>query len=206
MEPYKLCPGCGTHNNPLAIECEECGEDLSSVRILDAQTEEQINAQSESAVQSAPKQIKTVRICDDCGAKNDPQARKCAVCGEDISTVVPVPQEEEESKQYSLASTDGDFTFAIRTEGGPIVIGRENEMSEYLKNRLFVSRRHAELSFSDGKLMVKSFAATTNGTFVNGEEITPDTGIELHAGDVVGLGGNDPETQKMSAYFEVIES
>ena len=65
MEKYKLCPGCGFHNNPLAIECEKCGEDLSSVRILDEQTEEQLNNRETSALRQPSRVPRMVRICEE---------------------------------------------------------------------------------------------------------------------------------------------
>lgn len=204
MEKYKLCPGCGFHNNPLAIECEECGEDLSSVRILDAQTEEQLSVQASEA-QASVKPVKMIRVCEECGAKNEPQARKCISCGEDISMVMPTP-DEEPIKGFSLASTDGEYIFPVPDGEDAIVIGRENEMQDYLKDKLYVSRRHAELSVVNGSLHIKSYASATNGTHVNGVVISPDEEIEIKAGDIIGMGGNDPAVQKDAAYFQVIES
>lgn len=205
MKKYKLCPDCGFHNNPLAIECEECGEDLSSVRILDEQTEEQLAGQAAPASQLPVKKIKMVRICEECGTKNEPQARKCMSCGEDISMVIPVLDDEQE-KVFSLASIDGEYTFHIPRTDGPVVIGRENEMQDHLKNCLFVSRRHAELFFEDGKLKIRSFETATNGTHVNGVQINPGEAVPLNGGDVIGLGGNDAAVQKEAAYFKVLVS
>lgn len=205
MEKYKLCPGCGFHNNPLAIECEDCGEDLSSVRILDEQTEEQLTSQTVPASQQTAKKIKMVRICEECGAKNEPQVRKCMNCGEDISMVVPIPDEEQE-KVFLLASTDGEYTFRIPESDEPVIIGRENEMQDYLKSRLYVSRRHAELFMEDGRLMIRGFETATNGTHVNGVQVNPGEAMPLNHGDIIGLGGNDAAVQKEAAYFKVLVS
>lgn len=204
MEKYKLCPGCGFRNNPLAIECEECGEDLSSVRILDEQTEERLSSQSAS-VQQPVKKIRMVRICEECGAKNEPQTRKCSSCGEDISMTVPIPDEKQEI-EFSLASIDGEYTFRVPKSDEPVVIGRENEMQDYLKTQLYVSRRHAELFVEDGKLMIRSFETATNGTHVNGVQINPGEAVALNDGDIVGLGGNDAAVQKEAAYFKILIS
>lgn len=203
MEKYKLCPGCGVHNNPLAIECENCGEDLSSVRILDAQTEEQLRTISADTEIGQERVVKMVRICEDCGAKNEPQNRKCENCGEDISMVTPTPDEESPSV-FFLSSTDGTYAFDIPQGDEVVVIGREQQMQEYLKGKFYVSRRHAELSIADGKLQIRSLETATNGTHINGVQIPTNKLTELNAGDVVGLGGNDPQTQKEAAYFQVV--
>lgn len=198
MEKFKICPGCGTHNNPLAIECESCGEDLSCVRIQDSQQEMHT---STPAVE--PQNTPMVRICDECGAKNEPQARKCAQCGEDISLIALTP-DEAAPKHFSLSSTDGKFAFEITEKDAAITIGRECGMQEYLLNKLFVSRRHAELSVADGVLQIKSFETAKNGTHINGVAIAPNEPVALHDGDIVGLGGNDASTQKDAAYFQVV--
>lgn len=205
MEKYKLCPGCGFHNNPLAIECEKCGEDLSSVRILDEQTEGQLNHQAPAVSQSQPKKIRMVRICEECGTRNDPQARKCANCGEDISMTMPEPDVVQE-ESFSLASLDGAYTYQVSVSDQPVVIGRENEMQDYLKKCLYVSRRHAELFFEEGAFKIRSLDTATNGTFVNGVPVTSADSISLKDGDIVGLGGNDADAQKEAAYFKVIKS
>ena len=203
MEKYKLCPGCGFHNNPLAIECESCGEDLSSSKILDAEAEEQLFALTSSAGSPQRNIAKMVRICEECGTKNNPQARKCACCGEDIS-LAELTSDDEAFCSFSLSSTDGEYTFLIPGDNETVIIGRESKMQEYLKNKLYVSRRHAELMVVDGKLQIKSFATTTNGTYVNGSAVSPNEAIELNPGDVVSLGGNDAATQKEAAYFQVV--
>ena len=202
MDKYKLCPGCGCRNDPLAIECEQCGEDLSSVRILDAEAEEQQKAALEApSVSRGKKKPTLVRICEECGTKNGPQARKCTACGEDISMILPVP-DAPEAPGFVLASADGKVSFRV-PEGEPVVVGRENELQDYLKNRLYVSRRHAELVSREGRLILRSFRSAVNGTHVNGTAVSPEAEVELREGDTVGLGGNDPKTQPEAAYFTV---
>lgn len=198
MERYKLCPGCGTHNNPLAIECEQCGEDLSSVRIVDAVTEEQTHAPAEKAPE-----VRMVRVCEECGAKNDPQLRKCAACGEDISFTELTPDTEAQPG-FALASLDGEYSFPVPCQDEPVVIGREHGMQEHLKTRLYVSRRHAELLIDEGVLLLRSFSEAVNGSHINGVAVMPGVTVRLAEGDIVGLGGNDPQTQPEAAYFRVV--
>lgn len=202
MEKYKICPICGTHNNPLFLECFECETDLQNVPVVDKETECVISQGTQSAGESASTGT-MVRICD-CGAKNPVQARRCSVCGEDISMNIPVPDVVPSVQRYVFSSLDG--TYAYEVQSGTTVIGRENEMQEYLASKPYVSRKHAELSLNaeDGKLIIRN-CSTTNYTFINNELISSDTGVELKDGDEVGLGGNEQNgsRQAQAAYFMV---
>ena len=208
MEKYKVCPVCGTHNNPLFLECSDCETDLQNVPVIDASMEQmaQNNRQSTDAVSvSAP----MVRVCE-CGVKNPVQARRCSACGEDISMIVPSPDmalaENITSavQQYLLSSLDGVFAYEVHD--GITIIGRENEMREYLSTKPYVSRKHAELNLdiAAGILTIKN-CSTTNYTFVNNAMIFGDSSVELKDGDEVGLGGNQQNglRQPEAAYFLV---
>lgn len=202
MEKYKVCPTCGKHNPPTMFECIDCETDLSGVPVVD---DSFVQAKEEAAVTAQPEH-KMVRICD-CGKKNPAQARKCAACGEDISDIIPTPDDEAERQpvqeaEYVLASVDGQYAFQI-TEPH-IIIGRENKMQEYLSAKPFVSRKHAELFVEDGKIFIQP-ATAMNHTFVNNERISDMVKTELHDGDEVALGGivKDGQRQDGAAYFMV---
>lgn len=202
MEKYKVCPVCGTHNNPLFLECSDCETDLQNVPVVDEETEraaEQHNEETAEPSSTAP----MVRVCD-CGAKNPVQARRCAVCGEDISMIVPTQDNAPAVQRYFLSSLDGTFAYEIKE--GSTIIGRENEMREYLSSRSYVSRKHAELKLDSAAavLTIKN-CSTTNYTFVNNMMITGDASVELKDGDEVGLGGNEQNgsRQPEAAYFLV---
>lgn len=198
MEKYKVCPGCGTRNNPLMLECVECEADLQNVPVVDEQTENEI-AQGGVAVQ----ENNMVRICD-CGAKNPVSARRCAACGEDISMNLPVADTAREEVRYVLSSLDGAYAYDISE--GVTVIGRTGQMGEYLKDHIYVSRVHAQLRLdcSAGELWIRSHGAT-NFTFVNNAMIEDDSWVRLNDGDELGLGGNgtDGNRQQDAAYFTV---
>ena len=83
-----------------------------------------------------------------------------------------------------------------------IFLGREAELKDYLKNKLFVSRHHAELTVIGNKVFIKNLSKT-NKTFINNEEILSDTPVELHEGDEIGLGGKivAGNRQEQAAYF-----
>lgn len=208
MEKYKVCPVCGTHNNPLFLECSDCETDLQNVPVIDESMEQaaQNNGQSADAV---PVSAPMVRVCD-CGEKNPVQARRCSACGEDISMIIPSPDTSPAEdttppvRQYLLSSLDGAFVYEIKE--GATLVGRENEMWEYLSTKPYVSRKHAELNLDSaaGVLSIKN-CNTTNYTFVNNAMITGDASVELKDGDEVGLGGNEQNgsRQPEAAYFQV---
>lgn len=202
MEKYKVCPVCGTHNIPLYLECSECEADLQNVPVVD-ESFEQVAAQNDNKPVDTNTTTPMVRVCD-CGAKNPVQARHCSACGEEISMIVPTPDTPPAVQQYLLSSLDGAFAYEIRE--GSTVIGRENEMREYLTAKPYVSRKHAvlDLDTASATLTIKN-CNTTNYTFVNNEMISGDIPVKLSDGDEIGLGGNEQNgsRQAEAAYFYV---
>ena len=201
MEKYKVCPYCGRHNPPKMLECVQCETDLSNVRVLDgtmeAKSKDDKNCKEENMVVTP-----RIRICD-CGARNPVNARKCSKCGEDISDVIPVLDMQVEANEihYVLASINGEFAYEIMEK--KVVVGREAEMREYLSNKPYVSRNHAELSVENGNLYIVNLSKT-NYTYVNNQKITQEK-HEIKDGDEIGLGGNSQNgiRQKDAAYFQV---
>lgn len=196
MEKFKICPGCGLRNNPLYLECMECEADLQNVPVVD-------EGQLTDGGSTGSKEPAMVRICD-CGAQNLANARRCSVCGEDISMNLPVPEEEKAQKRYVLSSLDGSYAWEIPE--GTTTVGRTGQMGEYLKNFIYVSRVHAQVKLESaaGELSIRSHGAT-NFTFVNNNMIEEDCWVVLQDGDELGLGGNgtDGTRQSDAAYFLV---
>lgn len=200
MQKYKLCPYCSKHNDPKLLECDECGEDLSSVALTDDETEEKriIDRKAENGVNTT----KMVRICEECGAKNPPNANICVSCGEDISMVLREKDIQENKLRFVLISLDGNYEYKLINDS--IVIGREKEMKEYLLSKPFVSRVHATLSVIEGNLYVEN-VSKTNYTFVNNVKVMDGEQKELNDGDELQLGGNsiNGDRQELAAYFQV---
>lgn len=203
LNKFKVCPACGEHNPPALLECKKCETDLTGVKVVDdailaAQNDPTQNSAATSDIS------RLVKVCD-CGAENPPQARKCSACGEDISDV-----RATESKTAGVIPTttavlrtvDGSFSFTIKE---PItVVGRESEMSDYLKVKTYVSRKHAKLTIANGEIYIENLSST-NHTFVNNTLIPSDVPTLLKSGDEVGLGGKliNGERQSQAAYFVI---
>ena len=86
------------------------------------------------------------------------------------------------------------------------VVGREADLKDYLGNKMYVSRQHAEFTIVAGKVFVKNLSST-NKTFVNNMEIPNDEPTALNFGDEIGLGGKvvSDTRQDNAAYFVVQE-
>lgn len=190
MEKFKICPVCGMHNKPNMIECIGCETDLTSVKATDEATEQaKITAQENS---SENVEEKYVRICD-CGCINSATAKKCIECGEDISDIAPILQSENNTCKYVMTSLDGEYAYEIKD--GTAILGRENEMKEYLADKAYVSRQHAKIMKDDDKVYIENLS-NTNFTFVNNQKIVEKT--ELHVDDEIGLGGNETNGSRQS--------
>ena len=190
MEKFKICPVCGMHNKPNMIECIGCETDLTSVKATDEASEQaKITAQENT---SENVEEKYVRICD-CGCINSATAKKCVECGEDISDIAPILQSENNTCKYVMTSLDGEYAYEIKD--GTAILGRENEMKEYLTDKAYVSRQHAQIMKEDDKVYIENLS-NTNFTFVNNKKITEKT--ELLIDDEIGLGGNEKNGNRQS--------
>jgi pSer/pThr/pTyr-binding forkhead associated (FHA) protein len=69
-----------------------------------------------------------------------------------------------------------------------IVLGRSPETDVTFGNDIDVSRRHAEIKFTDKGPMIHDLGST-NGTYVNGQRITGD--VKLNPGDKVKIGNSE---------------
>lgn len=190
MEKFKICPVCGMHNKPNMIECIGCETDLTSVKATDEATEQAKITVQENTSENLEE--KYVRICD-CGCINSATAKKCAECGEDISDIAPILQSENNTCKYVMTSLDGEYAYEIKD--GTTILGRENEMKEYLADKAYVSRQHAKIMKEDDKVYIENLS-NTNFTFVNNQKITEKT--ELHIDDEIGLGGNETNGSRQS--------
>lgn len=190
MEKFKICPVCGMHNKPNMIECIGCETDLTSVKATDEATEQAKITAQENISENVEE--KYVRICD-CGRINSATAKKCVECGEDISDIAPILQSKNNTCKYVMTSLDGEYAYEIKD--GIAILGRENEMKEYLADKAYVSRQHAKIMKDDDKVYIENLS-NTNFTFVNNQKIAEKT--ELHIDDEIGLGGNETNGSRQS--------
>lgn len=210
LKKYKVCPSCGEHNRPTSLECRKCETDLTGVRVVDSETEQR-EAEKAASDNTGTTDVDAttgplVRVCEECGAENAPQARKCKQCGEDISDILPTPSTgiREKPFAYKLTSIDGEYSVVM--DKTVSIVGREADLQDYLGNKMYVSRQHAEFTIVAGKVFVKNLSST-NKTFVNNKEVHNDEPTALNFGDEIGLGGKvvSDTRQDNAAYFVVQE-
>jgi len=200
MEKYKICPVCHTHNSPTVLECVECGNDLMGIRVVDDSYTEQ-KAESDTTETAKEQNNLLVRICE-CGQENELSARKCVSCGEDISDITPSQRRSQgKDDNYYISSIDGESTLSFICPSEHI-IGRECELSEYLQEKYFVSRKHAVFTVTSEGCFIQNLSKS-NGTYVNNEKIDDGVAYKLCVGDEIGLGGfiNQNGRQDAAAYF-----
>lgn len=198
LQKYKVCPNCGEQNAPNLMECRKCETDITGIKVVDSSAEPATLPPPETNSEPI---TALARVCD-CGAQNPPQARKCKVCGEDISDIMPttVAQEDIKPFTYELKAIDDDFSIVF--DKSVIIIGRNAELKEYLEKKLYVSRNHAKLTIVAEKVFIENLSST-NKTYVNNEPTEDGTPFLLKNGDEIGLGGkvlNDTR-QSQAAYF-----
>lgn len=178
-------------------------------------------------------ETKPAKICT-CGQINSPTMKFCAKCRGSIKNQLRVfidagryqraMDELQEIKKniqnsetprtpvrehtgtpvFTLKSATDDYSFSIDPQDSLAVIGRENQMAEYLHDKGYVSRRHAKVGYR-GDLVSITDLNSSNGTFINYRKITAGEEELLHEGDRVSLGGpwNEDQKDPDTAYFTV---
>lgn len=203
LKKYKSCPSCGEHNPPNLLECRNCEVDLTAVRVVDCAWE---NIIQEKEVRNTEQEENVlIRHCD-CGAENQPQARKCKVCGDDISDILPAKAQRDINTEFFYSLTSISDSFKATFDCAVNVIGREAVLKEYLSSKLYVSRHHAKLTIVADRVFIENLSGT-NMTFINNVPITGDSQVQLKDGDVIGMGGNwiGDQRQSHAAYFVFAE-
>lgn len=142
------------------------------------------------------------------------QARKCTKCGEDISDIRPTCKQQnkaqdkaqEKTGRFCLSSVEGNYAFDLLTRSGSVFLGRTAGMSGYLKDKAYVGRRQAKLTFEAGKVFIENISET-NPTFLNNAPLERGQRVLVKAGDEIGLGGMmiDGKRQGQAAYFVLKE-
>jgi FHA domain len=84
---------------------------------------------------------------------------------------------------FLIVKFEGSVLKKVRTNGGPITIGRLPDNAIAIDN-LAVSNRHAQISSEQGHLVIKDLDSL-NGTFVNNQRVKQSS---LKDGDVVMVG------------------
>lgn len=157
------------------------------------------------------------KFCPFCQRKNKADAVRCAHCGvlliahkpgafttvgisstppEKRDSLAPCAERVGQIPQNSFALFVMDFEQPVILENRPrLVIGRDTELpqnevldlSRYGDVALGISRRHAQISFTDNAFFLEDLGST-NGTWLNRRRLTPGQKFRLQSDDQIWLG------------------
>lgn len=94
------------------------------------------------------------------------------------------PDLVQENKLYAL---DKKNKVHISLDSLPCTIGKAAEMVDYSIKDNSVSRMHAKIERQNGRFILTDLNST-NGTFVNGLQMTPNEQVEIERGDEIRFG------------------
>jgi pSer/pThr/pTyr-binding forkhead associated (FHA) protein len=139
------------------------------------------------AISSAPSINATQTIqpvqCPVCKSPNPPGVIYCVECGLVLSSALPDDVFGAPAVRPPCFVDDGGREHFLRP--GANLIGREGDV---LLADPRVSRKHAQATLQDGVITLVDLGST-NGTFVNGEQLQPNTPRQLTQGDKLSFGG-----------------
>ena len=190
MARVKVCPVCGKENKKQAIACIECKASLFNIHPTDPADEKLQESQDENNVDEVKvtESSQAEKLCPnpDCQMPLIADEIYCQYCNRPIEfeSLADIQRFDTCSPVFQLKV--GDYSFPI--SDCQFLVGRDEQhspLAPYIPKAFDnVSRRHAELWVENDSLYVRDLNST-NGTFVNGQSIAPDTKKDLKEGDRV---------------------
>ena len=142
-----------------------------------------VNTVSSVVSDGAPRDIGTIVLNE---AQSDIGTIVLNEAQSDIGTTILTGQRPQEMYLESLES-DRSGHNSIRNCGRIITVGRSVSKCDHVIHDDGVSRRHAELIWRGDWIEVIDLGST-NGTKINGNELTPGEAVCIKVGDVVSFG------------------
>jgi hypothetical protein len=184
MASVKICPACKGHNLSNALFCKECKTPLS--RISPSKLEEEISPtlKEASEIDEVPGQGK---LCSnqDCNELLIEGKAYCVYCNTAVENECLSKTRQPKVGKAGIRLTPNNYFFEITDR---ILVGRDESLSPVACHipQSFdnISRRHAELWIENGIMYVKDLSST-NGTFVNGQQVPAGTNRLIQAGDEI---------------------
>lgn len=178
---FQVCPTCAYRNRAGVLFCENCGTNLTTGEQSAAGTRDLRNGESAEN----PK-AQTAKLDDD-GLKDEAVSKAVRSAG---STVF------EPGMNLRVEIEGGSKPIVVTPRNDDLILGRrdpttgatpEVDMTPYAGYRMGVSRRHASLRLKDNQLNLWDLGSS-NGTFLNGNRLTPHRPYPVRDGDEVRLG------------------
>ena len=130
--------------------------------------------------------MELIKICPTCHAENHISEVMCR-CMADISSVAPTPKKEE----ITLPPSKKELTLHSKNNGENLIIYGDEELGREDENSFFapystVSRHHARITNNKNLWEIEDLNST-NGTWINGIRLQPNTLSPLKNGDILQL-------------------
>jgi FHA domain len=124
-----------------------------------------------------------------------PSVRFRTVASEYVKELAKFVNGQAESERQSLKSPrwnrQGWNPISLQKRKGPyldrISIGRAPNVDVVIHSR-FVSKLHAHIAFPEGETLTVTDLDSQNGTFINGERLTPRSRTAIANGDILSFG------------------
>ncbi len=156
------------------------------------------------------REAEETEICPNCGRPNQKSDSYCYGCGHILISAVPASTAHltdlDAQTRFGTAQFGRFSVLVLRVRGGAnpieldpedeLIIGRSErnnpvipdvDLAPYNAIELGVSRQHAKLKRDDNTIAISDLSST-NGTFVNGQQLHPHDVRVLHDGDEIRLG------------------
>ncbi len=130
------------------------------------------------------------KVCPHCAASNEPSRQTCVQCSADISADLAGPGDRPGQPGEQLAPPPAETVTLTSPDGRVIavrdgdVVGRTAVGKEVLDIHEEISRRHAQFVRTEGVWSIIDLGSS-NGTFVDGERLSPRKRVALKNGQQV---------------------
>lgn len=195
------CPYCGAETRPGDNFCLSCGHRLSgaSAPAQSAPPDSTVPAQndwmppsapfspaySEATVAASPAAAPVAPGWPESNGGGAPGALEATVRGEGGATTIP--SEIENPAKFILRSDNGENVQEYVLDRTETIIGRGANSHIVLSKDKLTSRRHAIVRYENGAYVLRD-GGSSNGTFVNGQQLDKSDARVLQDGDHVGIG------------------
>lgn len=189
-------PACNAFVCIKDSKCKKCGHSTSE----EAEVVPPVSPSAPVPASVVDQDTKFVLICPRCSTHNPANADSCGNCGCSLEDVDPVCEREKEMLVVQLENIRTQKRAAITlTCGECTVIGHHGALADQLTHADFVSNKHLYLSYREGTVWIRD--ESTNGTYLNGAQVSLDLGVDIpiSSNTVIGLG--DPFASTLRAAF-----
>ncbi len=158
--------------------------DKTAIGVMDDGRTQAWEGEAPAEPAAEPTQFAAQVACPVCKSPNPPSETYCMDCGFLLSSApVAVEQAPEAPSVGMLVTPDGTREFPLKP--GENTVGREN--ADVLLSDNTVSRKHAKITVADGRALVQD-VGSSNGTRVNGQQLSQGDAVELKDGADVEFG------------------